>query len=251
MSFEDLAKHIVEQELNLKVSVHDDGSENGMYDLRIGTNENISYAIECVGAVDRIAIETWNIGPAKGPIKVKSHGNWAISVKNTANINFLKSQIAEIIRICEELSLTDFTPVDWELREFNAELFKLVSAVKITSFHRYETKGSGDVHITLDGGGGPINQSGDELVDWIELFLKDSSQTDVIIKLSKVIAIEKHAFIPIVQGGAPWNVESYFLSSMIAPKKQPNLPKGISGVWVISHSKGIRYSQGKWHTFDC
>ncbi|RUO55527.1 hypothetical protein [Pseudidiomarina homiensis] len=70
MTTEDWARNIVADELGMKVEVYDDGSEAGMYDLIIGSASAPEYAIECVGAVDPVATETWNIGPAKGPIKV-------------------------------------------------------------------------------------------------------------------------------------------------------------------------------------
>lgn len=57
------AKQIVAKELGEIVEVHDDGSEPGMYDLMIGSKSSPKYAIECVGAVDPVATETWNVGP--------------------------------------------------------------------------------------------------------------------------------------------------------------------------------------------
>jgi hypothetical protein len=58
------------------VLLHDDGHRPGLYDLRVGDVDAPAVAIECVGAVDRIRTETWNIGPAQGPISLNLARDW-------------------------------------------------------------------------------------------------------------------------------------------------------------------------------
>lgn len=248
---EDRAKKIIANELGEKVEVHDDGSESGMYDLRIGPKSAPKYAIECVGAVDPVATETWNIGPAKGPIKVNSSGDWIVSIDKSTSIKSLKLDISNVIGRCESLGLTEYTPVDWQLMRFNAELFNALDDLGITSFHMYREVGNSNAHLTMDGGGGPINQSGDDLVDWVSEFLSSDDKTDVVKKLRDSNAKEKHAFIPIALGGAPWNVESYFLGDMAVPNSSPALPEPITGVWVVFNGRGVRYVGSQWHVFSC
>jgi hypothetical protein len=247
---EDWAKKIVANELGKKVEVHDDGSESGMYDLRIGSKNAPDYAIECVGAVDPVATETWNVGPATGPIKIDSSGDWGVSIRKSANIKTLNRNIAKVIGQCEDLGLSESTPVDWQLKRFNAELFSALDNLGITFFYMYREEGSGNVHLSMDGGGGVVNQSSDDLVDWVSKFLSADDQADVVKKLRVSSAKEKHVFIPIAHGGAPWSVESYFLSEMLAPKNSPKLPEPITGVWITSNSKGVRYLDGQWHIFS-
>jgi len=248
---EDWAKQIVANELGEIVEVHDDGSESGMYDLRIGSKNAPEYAIECVGAVDPVATETWNVGPAKGPLKVNSAGDWIVSIKRSANIKSLNRGIANIIGQCEDLGLTEYTPVDWQLRRFNAELFNALDGFGITSLYMYREAGSSNAHLTMDGGGGPVSQSGDDVVGWVSKFLSSDDKADVVKKLRNSSAKEKHAFIPIVLGGAPWSVESYFFSEMPVPNIPPKLPEPITGVWITLNGKGVRYMSGQWHVFNC
>ena len=68
MSVESWAQKIVQDELQESVVVHDNNSQPGMCDLRIGPAECPTLAIECVGAVDRVRTETWNVGPGRGPL---------------------------------------------------------------------------------------------------------------------------------------------------------------------------------------
>ncbi len=249
-TIEDKAKNIVANELGMPVEVHDDGSESGMYDLIIGSVSAPEYAIECVAAVDPEAIKTWNIGPAKGPMKIKSSSDWYISIKKSANIKSLKRNITDVIVECESLGLTGFTIVDWYLRRFNPEIFKKLNDLGITSIHMVRKRGRGDVHLTMGGRGGVVSQSGDDVACWIGTFLSRNDKADVLKKLRKSNAKEKHAFIPIVHGGAPWSVESFFFGEMRLPGKAPQLPEPITGAWVILDGKGLRYMKNRWHVFS-
>lgn len=250
-TFEDWAKQVVAKELGEIVDVHDDGSESGMYDLRIGEKNAPEYAIECVGAVNFTATETWNIGPAKGPIRINSAGDWIVSIKDSAKIKSLKRSISSAIGKCEELGLTEYTPVNWELRNFNEDIFNVLNGLGVSSFYMYRAKGSSKVHLTMDGKSGAVNQNADDLVGWVDSFLSSDDKADVVKKLRNSNAKEKHAFIPIILGGAPWYVESIFFSDMQAPNTPPKLPKPITGVWITSNGRGLRYMEGQWHLFTC
>lgn len=249
MTTEDWAKNIVANELGMQVDVHDNGSHPGMYDLIIGSVSTPDYAIECVGSVDPVATETWNIGPAKGPIKVDSSGDWRISIRKSANMKSLRQNIESVIGECEKLGLIEYVPVDWQMKRFSSEIFNQLDSLGITSINMFRSEGHGDVHLTMDGGGGPVSQNGDDVADWIGDFLNSRDKADVVKKLAKSGAKEKHAFIPIVLGGAPWVVESYFFGDMNLPCIDPKLPEPITGVWVVLNGKGLRYMKGHWHAF--
>tara|TARA_B110000046_G_scaffold170767_1_gene190977 strand:- start:901 stop:1656 length:756 start_codon:yes stop_codon:yes gene_type:complete len=249
MTTEDWARNIVANELGMQVDVHDNGSQSGMYDLIIGSVSNPKYAIECVGSVDPAATETWNIGPAKGHIKVDSSGDWRISIRKSTNIKSLRRHIANVIGECEKLGLIEFLPVDWQIKRFSPELFNKLDILGITSIYMFRSEGHGDVHLIMDGSRGPVSHNGDDLAEWIGDFLNSQDKADVVIKLAKSGAKEKHAFIPIVLGGAPWGVESYFFGDMNLPCIEPKLPEPITGVWVVLDGKGLRYMEGQWHAF--
>jgi hypothetical protein len=78
MAGEEWARRILEKELKRDVTMNDDGSAPGMYDLRIGSADAPEIAIECVGAVDSTFTETWNVGPAREPLQLSITGDWRI-----------------------------------------------------------------------------------------------------------------------------------------------------------------------------
>lgn len=105
MIVEQLAQQIIEKELNRPVVVHDDGSQPSMYDLRVGGAEAPDVAIECVGAVDAVGTETWNIGPGRGSLYLTMKGDWIITIAREAHIRTIRQRIEPILRDLEELDV--------------------------------------------------------------------------------------------------------------------------------------------------
>ena len=95
---EEWARCIVEKELGRTVLINDDGSAPGMYDLRIGLPNIPEVAIECVGAVDPIFTETWNIGPAKGPLSPAVEGDWIVEIADTARVNAFRKNVEVFLK---------------------------------------------------------------------------------------------------------------------------------------------------------
>jgi hypothetical protein len=84
MAVEEWARRIVAKELGRTVVINDDGSAPGMYDLRVGSADAPEVGIECVGAVDQTYAQTWNVGPAKGPLQVSIKGDWMVVIAPAA-----------------------------------------------------------------------------------------------------------------------------------------------------------------------
>ena len=87
---------------------HDDGSANSMYDLRIGPAYAPEVASECVGAVDPILTNTWNVGPVRGPLKLALAGDWSIIIRRNARIKAIKQRIEPLLRAAERQGLGTF-----------------------------------------------------------------------------------------------------------------------------------------------
>src|SRR5690349_9336713 len=98
MAGEEFARRIVEKELNRTTVINDDGTKPSMYDLRIGPHDKPEVAIECFGAVDSQFTETWNVGPARGPLKLSLTGNWIIELSPKASIKKFKQHIEPILQ---------------------------------------------------------------------------------------------------------------------------------------------------------
>jgi len=100
-SVEAWARSIISTELGVAVEIHDDGSEPGMYDLRIGSRDTPHVAIECTGAVDRVATETWNIGPARGPMTATLAGDWMVEIRSGAQFRRITRELGPLLHFLE------------------------------------------------------------------------------------------------------------------------------------------------------
>ena len=92
MAGEEWARRILQKALKQTVVINDDGSAPSMYDLRIGSADAPEMAIECVGAVDPIFTETWNIGPARGPMELRVTGDWTVVIAPEARVKAVKQR---------------------------------------------------------------------------------------------------------------------------------------------------------------
>src|ERR1700687_3868211 len=97
MAGEEWARRIVQNALGCVVHINDDNSIPGMYDLRIGSPNAPEVAIECVGAVDPTYTETWNVGPAKGPLTLPVAGDWIVEIAPTARVKVVKQSLAQLL----------------------------------------------------------------------------------------------------------------------------------------------------------
>jgi hypothetical protein len=122
MAGEEWARRIVAKELGRTVVINDDGSAPGMYDLRVGSADAPEVAIECVGAVDQTYTETWNVGPAKRPLKVSIKGDWTVVIAPTARVKSVKQHIEQLLQELEARGLHNVL-VDYKLKWYDEALF--------------------------------------------------------------------------------------------------------------------------------
>jgi len=100
------------------------------------------------------------------------------------------------------------------------------------------------------GVGGIVDSKGESISIWLTEFL--TKQHDVATKLALSGARERHVFIPVTLGGAPWPVESYLTSDFVGlPLEGPQLPGGVDQVWVVSTvaGRGLRWQLSGWTLF--
>ncbi|MFL5385638.1 MAG: hypothetical protein ACJ8GN_24235 [Longimicrobiaceae bacterium] len=254
---EEWAKQIIARELNREVEVHDDGTQPGMYDLRVGPVTAPQIAIECVGAVDPIRTETWNIGPARGPLWLKVAGDWHVEVKPNASIKAISRRLEASLLYCEEQGLLGFLPVDWLLERHQKPLFAELSSLGIKSIHCFRPSGRGEVHLGMTGMSGAVDTHGTGLPNWIAEFLRAPERSDVFLKLGRSGAQECHVFVPVSFGGAGWAVESYLerlgrvgreIESV--PSVAPDLPPPVNAVWITNSANGLRWNGLCWRLFS-
>lgn len=237
---EEWARRIVQRELGRAVELHDDGCFPGMYDLRVGPAAVPDLAIECVGAVDPVRTETWNVGPARGPTTMRVRGDWHVVLRPNASVKAVRARLESLLQDCETFGVDGFVPVDWALRRANPSLFEAFNSLQIDSVTCFRPFGSGEVHLGMTGGGGWVDTSGVSVPGWIRDFLLAPQRADVLSKLGRSGASERHVFVPVAFGGVPRAVESYLCArTQELPATAPDLPPPVDGVWIACSTKGI------------
>jgi len=146
------AQQIIEKELDCPVVVHGDGSQPSMYDLRIGAVEAPDVAIECVGAVDSVRAETWNVGPGRGPLRLTVKGDWMINIAREAHIRTIRQHIESILRDLEERDVRRVS-VGHLFKRHDYRLLQELESFGIRHASCFRMPGTGQVHMTMEGSG--------------------------------------------------------------------------------------------------
>lgn len=251
ITFEECARRILQRELGRPVLLHDDGHGPGLYDLRVGDVDAPAIAIECVGAVDRIRTETWNIGPAQGPISLNLARDWHIVLKPHTRVKEVRTRLEHVLGMCEAAAIDGFAPVDWSLKHEYPHIFAALDTLQIDSIASFGEPGTGQVHLGMTGTGGAVDPHGSAVPGWIEVFLHAPNQRDVITKLERSGAASRHVFVGVSFAGVPWPVESYLgTRTDRVPATSPNLPPLLDAVWIMYDRRGLHWDGSKWRLFD-
>jgi hypothetical protein len=253
MAGEEWARRIIENELGRSVALNDDNSKAGMYDLRIGESDTPEIAIECVGAVDSILTETWNVGPAKGPLDLPIAGDWTVVISRGARVKVIQQSIAALLHELELRGLYN-VHVDYWLKRREMWLFDALEALGIEWAYCNRFEGTGKVHLTMSGTGGAVDETGSAVPGWISDFLRTPARSDVLEKLGRSGAKSCHVFALVTLAGAPWPVESYLIGDIEKlPLQRPDLPIPVNEVWIIHvhgfGKRGIRWNGEVWRSF--
>jgi hypothetical protein len=223
-----------------------------MYDLRIGLSSAPEIAIECVGAVDPRFTETWNVGPARGPLDLSIKGNWTVVISPDASVKVIKQRIERLIQELEARELHNVRVDHW-LKWQDTVLFDELESLKITYAYCFQIPGSGKVHLGMPGIGGAVDEFGSAVPEWISGFLRAPSKSDVLSKLQRSGAAKHEVFVIVTFAGATWPVESYLAGELNhLPSRAPDLPEPVTGVWIVSGMgrKGLRWNGNEWKLFD-
>jgi hypothetical protein len=252
MAGEEWARRILEKELKRNVALNDDGSKLGMYDLRVGPADAPVMAVECVGAVDPKLTETWNRGAAEGPLKLALNGDWLLTLTPSARIKAIKQRVEPLLRELEGRGLREVR-IDHSLKWHDWALYEALDSLKVARAYCYRLPGTGKVHLGIGGIGGGVDSQGAAVPKWVGEFLRDSARRDVLCKLKRSRATDRHAFVFVSLAGAPWSLESYLTGELDQlPREAPDLPPPITGIWLVSQfgQRGLCWGGGAWRLFE-
>jgi hypothetical protein len=124
-----------------------------MYDLRMGAVEAPDVAIECVGAVDPVRTETWNVGPGRESLRPSVKGDWLINIAREAHIRTIRQHIESIVRNLEERDVRRVS-VGHLLKRQDSSLLQELAAFGIRHAACLRMPGIGRVQMTMEGSGG-------------------------------------------------------------------------------------------------
>ena len=96
------ARDMIASALNLHGHRHDEGSMDGMYDLRVGPAEALKVAIEVVVAIHSAYARTRTAGPGWGPAKTHGHSDWLLFLEDGTVAERLRRKADTIVRRLEQ-----------------------------------------------------------------------------------------------------------------------------------------------------
>ena len=251
------AQKLISETLGLDVVLHDDGTANSMYDLRIGPSDRPQVAIEVVGAVNFEFTRTWNAGAAKGPINTMGKADWLLFLADGVVAERLRRQIGNLVRRMETAGWHQ-TEGRHDLAMYgHDQLAQDLLATGVIAVYCTDKDGSGIVHLGQDGDGGAPDHTGATLVPWISAFLRHRDRADVLGKLQASGAGQRHVFVTVGFKGAPFATLNYLVGPIERlPTGEPDLPPVVDQVWIWSglsaserRAKGVRWTGTSWATF--
>jgi hypothetical protein len=217
-----------------------------MHDLDIRYGDGRLGAVEVTAAADQDAIEFWNLicGGEDRWVVPDLVGGWTVSAWPTARANRLQGELPAWLRTLERGGIAEVRVGSTD-HEFDP-ILSMASDLGIVHAQQGPTSYPGSIYVlpelSFEQSGGMVGDSGDPLADWIGEFLMDPKQADVLEKLRRSDADERHAFV-LVPGftSAPFSV-AYLLLQDDAPlpNKAPSLPAEVSHVWAMSAWKSGR-----------
>jgi hypothetical protein len=238
------------------VTLNDDGSSPGMYDLRIEYDDGRVGAAEVTAAAHPDALALWRLISAERWIEPTLEGGWAVCLTPTANYKRLKARLPMLLLQLEWSGTTELhvsAVRDCSITRFASEL-------GIVSAYQGGTAHPGSIYPTIelphDQMGGFVSETGDPLAIWLSDWISDSRRADNLKKLGNSGVDERHLVVIVAGfGNVPFHVTDILMrDDAPLPTILLSVPSEISHIWTMStlpRAVGIRWSRsGQWERFD-
>ena len=237
----------MESALEVAVTQHDDGSQDGMYDLSIEFVGRSSGAAEVTCDVDGSVLALSKViysraGSGRWIIE-GLRGGWVVTLASPANG---KRVIKELPALLAELESLGVTAIDTWDEDPNDPVVGRAAALRIVSAIQSDTAHAGSVYLLVEladaRSGGVVASTANAPARWIGVFLRDSKRSDVLAKLDRSGASERHAFVVLAGLGEP----SFDVFDPLArqdvelPTEPPDLPLEVTHVWLTTTWNGGR-----------
>lgn len=234
---------VIGRALGVEVRVHDDGSQDGMYDLQFTYSDGRTAAVEVVSNRQEALRSTWNQSRRVGyqPVPELSRV-WTVSVHHGTSPMRLKTRLSKLLRDLEDRGLEEVDELDlYDIYDDPEKDWPEVSSAR--SHIPTETRGPG-FSIIMTAWAGWLGDGNDAL-SYVEGELSER-WTDVARKLIGADQDEKHALVLLVDDvvGPMWAIEEGK-----TPTRPPDLPDGLDGLWIVARGqfplRGIYFLPGQ------
>lgn len=241
------------------VGQYDDGSQPGMYDLKIVRPDGAIGAVEVTAAHDKQRQEllreirkratSWQVPGIAG--------GWIVRIRASARARELHKRLPELLQELEHSGRTGVRGSAMSMEPFETQ----ARTLGVIEARQSSTDRPGSIYVLPPEGspeqvGGFAPPTGDPLAEWLKTWLADPPREDNIRKLEKSGAPERHIFVLIPSlAAAPFPVFDLLATGNAPlPTIDPELPVGITHVWAMSTwidwGDGIKWSPDRgWTRF--
>jgi hypothetical protein len=278
---EEIARKTIIHELGQDVEQHDDGSQQGMYDLRVGSADNPTIVIEVTAARDKTSSQIENTVAPSVPLEPHA-GSWLVELRNGQQPRDVPTAAQEIVRLARQASVTE-----WEADRTTAGFgvsAKTVAARGLLS-QRMRTLGVARIcdltdwcRRMIEAGVSGIEvptrdeaqiveelppddttiMSADEFVEWIEQFV--DARPDLRKKTGGDSAHERHLYIHVYSHQGSARVAALLAIGLgdrivgtdhITSGPGPERIRPYTHIWIADRygGPGIRWDGHRWHHF--
>jgi hypothetical protein len=256
------AKACIEQEQpHAQVDQHDDGSQSGMYDLKITYPSGDIAAVEITAAMDerRTLVRKSTRGKGTRWQEPSLTGGWDVRVSADDVPKDFNKRLPVLLHALEQGGQTVIRGNAFS----SDQLAVLAATLGVIEARQWQTAHPGSIYVMPERPGGPaagylLADNGDPLANWLSRWIADPApnQSGNLAKLANSGASERHLFI-LVPGFtvAPDPIPDLLIEpDAPLPQVAPTLPPEITHLWAMStwnSGDGFRWSAdgGGWAHF--
>ena len=191
---EEWARLVLGKHLGRVAEMHDDGTQDSMCDLRVGTVEAPEIAIECVQDADPDAIRVWKKGPAGGPHQIETKGDWLVELSSSCQVAKLPRRLAPLLAILHSSGLLHMD-LESTIQSTASHIARELVELGVTGVECINVNGNGRVHFTMSSPGGIVDPTGADLADWVSGLIASEKFADVRHKLNVSGATQRHVCV--------------------------------------------------------
>ena len=229
---------VIGAHLGVKVVLHDDQSEPGMYDLRAELGGGRFAAIEVTAAEDeRRAADFGALAGGRGFVRAPQlKFGWVVYLYEGARISEVRRQAPALLVEIERIGATELTASRGWLDDGELEdLRERFAGCGVDAVHQHLWVDPGVIRMVGPAYATWLSMDPDDVVTFVESFVE--SRPSDVAKLGRSNADERHIFIwSGVFSTAERELRALALDVSQLPTRAPQLPLEVTHVWVAGET---------------